>query len=178
VYPCKRFERNKKERLMKYYSSPNYELSIAQTQSSTTIHMSVLKNIYTTKEIPLTKKLLKKTLPSVLTSKCFNPSNFPFWREVEQTETGHLFEHILLEYLCIQKIDSGAKESIYNGTTYWNWRKQPLGTFTINIDIGQREHHIFNSAVIPAVTLMEQVFQQKEITSTTQSFASNFSEFL
>ncbi|KKR25220.1 MAG: hypothetical protein UT56_C0002G0034 [Candidatus Levybacteria bacterium GW2011_GWB1_39_7] len=56
--------------------------------------------IIETDQLPKTFEILNKMLPSIFKSKCYNDKNLPFFIEVRSTEIGHLFEHIMLEYIC------------------------------------------------------------------------------
>lgn len=115
--------------------------------------MEILAPTVTTGVIPHTYILLKKYLPSILKSKCFNDNNYPFDREVKNTEIGHLFEHILLEYLCMQKMAQGFENPVHNGLTSWNWEKDKRGIFHINIDAGHGNGVILKPALEKSISL-------------------------
>lgn len=107
-----------------------------------------------TKDIPSTYNLLSKKLPSVLKSQCFNDKHLPFGKEVRQTEFGHLFEHVLLEYLCILRSQDGS-DAVFSGVTDWNWYQDPRGTFHITIHSGMEHADIFPKAFEKTKKLME-----------------------
>src|ERR1700761_2246371 len=86
--------------VQKYFVENLFSLAITQKQTRTQITMDLLYNQINTKEIPFITDLLQKNLPSVLQTTCYNDLDLPFHVEVKNTEIGHLFEHILLEYLC------------------------------------------------------------------------------
>src|SRR5260221_1214377 len=88
----------------KYIVEDLFSLAIIQKRTRTKITMDLLYNQINTKKIPLITDLLKENLPSVLATICYNDLNLPFHVEVLNTEIGHLFEHILLEYLCQSKL--------------------------------------------------------------------------
>ncbi len=113
-----------------------------------------------TKNLPLTYSLLKKNLPSILNSECFNNGNLPFSVEVKKTQLGHLFEHIMLEYICDLKIKGGAKKIIVSGRTIWNWKKADIGTYNIIINVGSKDYDIFLNAFEQSLSLFELIINQ------------------
>lgn len=121
--------------------------------------MQLFVPIVNTKDIPHTKKFLQEVFPTVLKTECFNDSHLPFYEEVNQTEIGHLFEHILLDQLCILKIKSGETSAVFNGNTSWNWQKYPYGSFQILVDIGKKELRLLLQALKKAIELTEFLIQ-------------------
>jgi hypothetical protein len=109
--------------------------------------MEMLNSIYNTADIPHSYTFLENHLPSILKSKCFNKNNYPFPKEVKSTEMGHLFEHILLEYLSLSKRLQGIKGSVHNGVTKWNWNVDKKGVFHIEIDSGVNDTDNFYPAL-------------------------------
>lgn len=107
-----------------------------------------------TREYPATFSILQKLLPSILKSRCFNEDNIPFFEEVRGTEIGHLFEHILLEYLCELKLLKGYSNVVFSGTTNWNWYREPRGIFHITIDCTDADWDIFPIALRKSVALL------------------------
>ena len=91
-------------------------------------------------------KILQRNLPQVLDALCFNDSNLPFDIEVKNTEMGHLFEHIILEYMCEEKIKNGFPKASFKGVTNWNWKKDIQGTFHIQIEIEPADLEFFEVA--------------------------------
>lgn len=136
-------------------STEFYNLSLNLGTASTRLCLTLKIVPVNTYEFPLTFAILKEKLPSVLRSECFNEDGLPFYQEVRSTEIGHLFEHILLEYLCISKIALGYKRATFSGETSWNWKKKPRGTFTITLDAGIREADIFPKAIERTIALLE-----------------------
>src|SRR5260221_14671487 len=112
-----------------YSNTQTYEnlfsLAIQQSSSSTQIKMRVTHKTITTADLPFIVEILQKQLPSVLLTECYNDDNLPFAIEVKNTEIGHLFEHILLEYLCQLKIAKGSMQASFAGRTKWNWITEP-----------------------------------------------------
>lgn len=125
----------------------DYLLTIFKGIRHTKIRMSCSSPIINTSQIPHTYSVLEKMLPSVFRSKCFNEMNYPFSVEVKRTEIAHLFEHILLEYICIRKLAHGKKSASVSGTTDWDWGIDPQGTFNITIRIGRNEQEVFDEAL-------------------------------
>lgn len=121
------------------YSSPFFNLKIRQTRKVTLIDMQVFGPVVNTVDIPNTLNFLQSNYPNVLKTQCFNDKDLPFRIEVKATELGHLFEHILLDNLCALKIKKGASSAVFNGTTSWNWKENPYGSFQIWIDIGKKD---------------------------------------
>jgi hypothetical protein len=125
--------------------------------------MSLYTNFYHTNSLPRTFSQLNENLPGVLKSKCFNEENLPFATEVLNTELGHLFEHILLEYLCSTKISRGAKNALFRGLTSWNWRRDAKGTFHITIYMNPEDLEIFSYSLNKTVILMNLILGKKTL---------------
>ncbi|MDZ4786829.1 MAG: hypothetical protein SGJ02_12220 [bacterium] len=121
------------------YHSHLFDLKIRQSSKTTSIDMQINFALVNTSDVPDTLEFLKQNIPSVLKTQCFNDQNLPFNVEVQQTEIGHLFEHILIDNLCALRIKSGATSAVFNGTTSWNWKKNQYGSFQILIDIGKKD---------------------------------------
>lgn len=132
-------------------------LQIKHDKTYTRIDMKVLSPTINTIDLPQTFMILKKELPSILRSKCFNDECLPFSREVRRTEIGHLFEHILLEYLCLQKISQGFASATYRGTTNWNWKQEAWGTFHIKINAGNKDELFFEDALSKSIELLKKI---------------------
>src|SRR5258706_436221 len=95
-----------------------FSLFVQKKKHTTRILMKLNTPIVNTRELPETYQLLETDLPSILRSQCFNELHLPFASEVKSTEIGHLFEHILLEYLCISKLEQGiSNRASYSGNT-------------------------------------------------------------
>jgi hypothetical protein len=148
--------------VQKYFVENLFSLAITQKRTSTQIIMDVLYNQLNTSEIPYLYDLLKENLPSILLSKCYNDLDLPFNDEVRNTELGHLFEHILLEYLCEHKIAKGARAATYAGRTRWNWNRDPLGRFHIHLTCGKKDADILPPALEKTVSLMKVILGYKQ----------------
>jgi hypothetical protein len=141
--------------IQQYFVENLFSLAITQKQTSTKITMDLLYNQLNTQEIPTIVTLLENNLPSVLTTTCYNDKNLPFNEEVQNTEIGHLFEHILLEYLCQHKLAKGARQATYAGKTKWNWTRDPMGRFHIHLTCGKKDADILPPALEKTVELMK-----------------------
>lgn len=145
------------------YQIPDlFTLKITYNRQATIIRMALIAPIINTKEIKNTSSILEYYLPSTLHSKCYNEAKLPFAVEVHSTEIGHLFEHILLEYLCFFKLSDGLSSADYSGVTQWNWEKDPFGVFNIKINSGFGDADIFSKALKEAVLLMQLILNQRE----------------
>lgn len=149
-----------------------FSLNVIQKQTSTQIVMQLLYNQVNTREIPHIVELLELHLPNVLLTQCFNDDGLPFRMEVKHTEIGHLFEHILLEYLCQGKIAKGAQRASYSGNTKWNWIKEPRGTFHIRLSCGMKDADILPAAMDKTISLMKVIlaYHQTPLFMTKQNF--------
>jgi hypothetical protein len=135
-------------------------LHIFPKRKSILIRMQLKIDIVNTKYLPMTLTLLEKELPNVLKTRCFNEENIPFKIEVQNTEIGHLFEHILLENLCVEKYKYSPKRVIFNGRTKWNWIVNPYGSFDIWIDAGFNDQLFFFPALKKSINLMQLILSQ------------------
>lgn len=138
----------------KYYTSDYYSLFLKRSKRQTKIIMKVQQQIVNTNKIPLTRSILKHTLPTVLHSICYNENNYPFYKEVRHTEVGHLFEHIIIEYMCLLKVSAGFDDAEYTGTTKWNWKRFPKGSFHITVSAGINDTQILAEAMKKSIALI------------------------
>jgi hypothetical protein len=121
------------------YTTSSYSLDIDLTAEKLAIIMQLHQLPLSTRRLKKTNSLLEKHLPSIFLNQCFNEGNLSFYEEAKNTEIGHLFEHILLENLARLKDNDCTGESL-RGKTSWNWVKEPLGKFHIQlqpIDVGR-----------------------------------------
>jgi hypothetical protein len=158
-----------------YFVENLFTLAIIQKQTSTRITMDLHYNQLNTEEIPSIVSLLEENLPSVLSTICYNDNNLPFNEEVQNTELGHLFEHILLEYLCQHKMAKGARRATYAGRTKWNWTRDPLGRFHIQLNCGKKDADILPLALEKTVALMKVIlsYNQQPLFATETVDQSN-----
>jgi hypothetical protein len=137
-----------------------FSLIVKQNNKHTDITMNMFNAIVNTRSLPHTYTILGNQLPSIYKATCFNDNNLPFSEEVLHTEIGHLFEHILLEYLCLYKIKNGSRAAVFNGETSWNWKSEPYGTFHISIDAGVRDDRVFEQALNSSISLINTILQK------------------
>ena len=161
--------------VQKYFVDNLFSLAIIQKQTKTKIIMDLLYNQINTKEIPFIEDLLKENLPSVLAATCYNDLDLPFDEEVRNTEIGHLFEHILLEYLCQNRLAKGAKRATFSGRTKWNWTRDPFGRFHIHLTCGKKDADILPVALEQTVSLMKVLlaYNKNHLFLTTNSLNNN-----
>jgi len=145
---------------LKSFRSEFFSLSglFGATESKILMRTGV-SHVYTG-SLPYTALILKDKLPTVHQSKCFNYYNFTFSQEVKNTEMGHLFEHILLEYLCLLKINKGYKSVVFEGITNWDWQKEEKGTFHIKI-FGKSTIFEFSHALQKSVELVDFIIRSQ-----------------
>lgn len=141
--------------IQNYFVDNLFSLAITQKVTRTQIIMDVLYRHINTEEIPTITDLLVENLPSVLATTCYNDQGLSFVEEVQNTEIGHLFEHILLEYLCQYKMKKGARRATYIGRTNWNWTRDPFGRFHIHLTCGKKDADILPLALEQTVSLMK-----------------------
>lgn len=156
-----------------YYKSSFFDLLVDTGNTSTDITISFFTKDVTTGKIPEISLMLKQKLPSILRSKCFNEYNFPFRKEVKNTELGHLFEHILLEYICEVKKELGLAHPVHNGMTRWNWYKEKRGIFHISIDVGIKDRDLFQVALHKTIKLTEDILLSVENQIAKEQFSGN-----
>lgn len=112
-----------------------------------------------TRSFPQTYKILKKLLPAIYKHKCLNGEELPFEEEVLDTEIGHLFEHIAMEYLHQLKNRHQCQNRKVSGETSWDWSKEARGTFHIVVDSLREEENLLNRALNKAAVLMSDILK-------------------
>jgi hypothetical protein len=142
-------------------SSPYYYLEIKEKKHSIEIIMRMLTPIFYSGEIPQTVRMLRDNLPSVLRCQCFNSAGFPFRHEVKDTEMGHLFEHLIIEFMCQEKLNSGARSATFSAVTFWNWNHDPRGTFHIEIEAKPSDFKFFYPSLKSATALLNKIIDTK-----------------
>lgn len=150
-----------------YYQSDEFSLTLSLGNNRSTLVMQIHgKNVHTG-SYPNTSVILKKLLPGVLKTTCFNDDHLPFYLEVKRTELAHLFEHILLQYLCLEKKRLHAITDIsYTGRTAWNWDKEPFGLFHIHVDIGNKDERILMEALRKSIVLFTTIIDRSKTISS------------
>ncbi|HRN96268.1 MAG TPA: hypothetical protein PLD54_02380 [Candidatus Levybacteria bacterium] len=134
-----------------------YSLQAQYAQKKSTLIMHAPHTLLSTSALPKTAEILSTIAPKVLHTKCFNKKNIPFCEEVKNTEIAHLFEHMLLEYLCQEKINSGKKSACFSGLTSWNWKKDAHGVFHIKITGNVMNETTFIQAFARSIFLFETI---------------------
>lgn len=138
--------------------------SLRLTKKKIIVKLKIKNTPLNTQELPLTLAVLKKHLPSVFSTKCYNSKKQSFLKEARKTETPHLFEHILLEYMCLKKIEYESQAS-YSGWTTWDKTKND-GKFKIEIDCTLADWPIFLSALNKGNILMNLILASNLDTSS------------
>lgn len=161
-----------------YTIENTFSLFIQQNINSARIKMFLLKDPINTADIPSTGDILENFLPSVLNTECFNDQNLPFSLEVKRTEIGHLFEHIILEYMCQLKINKGHKSAAYTGRTKWNWERDPRGVFHIRINCTLKDADIFPLALEKSITLIKIILRHDQFLSSNNTLSTRSIEGL
>jgi hypothetical protein len=90
------------------------------------LRFTIGKQFASTTQLPTLQSDIRTLLPEILVAACDNPDNKPFFKEMLDTQTAHLFEHMVLEYLCKLRLNEGASEASYEGRTFWDARR-PTG---------------------------------------------------
>lgn len=101
-----------------YYLQPHADYWLLQ--------FSVNSDYCSTSQFPALQSDMRTLLPEILVAECDNPNKLPFYEEMQSTQTAHLYEHMVLEYLCKLKLKKGAREASYEGRTFWD-ATQPTG---------------------------------------------------
>ena len=105
----------------------------------------------------MTVPILAARLPGVFDSQCLSEDSRLFSDEVENTEVGHLFEHILLEFLAEIKFYREEKAVVFSGITKWNWREFRRGSFLITINVPKSDGPILDLALRKSVKLLDEI---------------------
>lgn len=142
-----------------YYSENLCLLQVNHGLRQTGIKMKLFTPHLNTLTLPNTHSTLEKLLPSILNSRCFNEKNIPFEEEVKKTELGHLFEHILLEYLTKLKHFYHNKLVSFSGVTSWDWNVDQEGIFHIKITAGIKDYLIFEEALVLSIKLLNKIIK-------------------
>lgn len=145
----------------------NFIISQQLSQNKVILHLKIKKSQVQTRDLPDTVDILAKHLPSIFTNSCFNGKGLCFYDEVQNTEVGHLFEHILLEYMCLAKIPYQNSVS-FEGRTFWNNDTRDL--FRIEISCSPQDWTFFNTALAQGVFLMDTIYAS----STSEGAASHY----
>ncbi len=136
-----------------------YSLKLSQKEKNATIQMDLHTPQTTTIDFPNTLFFLKKELPLIFNSKCYNYINADFETEVINTEIAHLFEHIMLTLLYEEKMKSIKGYVKYDGVT--RWKKSKPFSYKIEISSGKNDEEIFSRALSKANRIINQITSDK-----------------
>lgn len=142
-----------------------YSLQIEQKSDFLYINMQIIAPIINTISLPSTYKLLCQMLPSIHLSRCFNNAHLPFYLEVKKTEIGHLFEHILLEYLYQIQSNAKTKNIVVIGETTWDWNIDPQGLFHIVVKTKNLSQYNWQIAIDKSKLLIDKIMESKPLLS-------------
>lgn len=159
-----------------FFSHNLYELGISQRKEKTYLYMQFRTPFVTTFKNHDILYILKKQLPSIFLSTCYNDFNLPFRKEVENTELGHLYEHILLEYLAVLYRAKCTTLRDFEGLTSWNWKKNPRGSFVIQINVGKNDQQILSEAIALTNGLMISILEPLIPTTSHSTFQLKIEE--
>lgn len=144
------------------YKSPLFNLTVKCYPKGLAIRMEMGVPVLNTSLIPQTSRILNKQLPDISRHKCYNQKKLPFLKEAENTEIGHLFEHILIEYLY-QHLNRTKQSDIFlKGETSWDWHKDKPGTFHIEIRYNKLASSKLFIALKQSIVLTSQILQNHE----------------
>jgi hypothetical protein len=124
------------------------------------IHLVFTGNKLNTSEYPDIYTKLLGNLPTVLSTECLNPKNLPFSEEVGQTEVGHLFEHLLLEYMALNK-EKFVQNFTIAGRTFWSARNNKPNEFTVEIYCHLCDFPIFQKSLLSTCDLLNFIISDR-----------------
>jgi hypothetical protein len=150
---------------MNTISHPQYYLSWTETNHHWELELVTPAPFHHTSHFPETVSLLDNHLPSILECECFNTEGLPFHQEVKATEMGHLFEHIILEHLCDDKLATGHSSADFSGRTYWDWATNAIGTFHIKISKDQTHLPNFSAILDKSLGLLNSILASSCVTA-------------
>lgn len=143
---------------MTVYKSRNFSLNIIQDSDKVYLAQQVHNPVVNTKDLPGTVLFLKENLPTIFDNDCYNPGGNSFENEVCKTEIGHLFEHMLLEYLKLE-VEKREGRADFKGVTSWDWNKNKYGSFSIEIESGENYQNDLRVALVNAIENLEKIFE-------------------
>lgn len=146
------------------YNEIDYSLAFWCAPKYTYIKMTLNGANLLTSDFNATIPVLTKHLPQIFESTCYNDFGLPFCDEVRDTELGHLFEHIMLEYLCQYSTKGG--DVMFRGETRWNWKIDPRGVFHIYVSATAFEVYAFKKAMQKAIELINKIIAESVVKPT------------
>jgi hypothetical protein len=135
-----------------------FSLVISKQKKHIQITMESLTSLLNTQDVPNITGIIKRYIPQVLFSDCFNYENLPFSQEMKKTEIAHMFEHILLAVLCMKQCQNGNTSAVYDGVTFWNWMKEKKGIFHITITLLGEDDMLFQQALQESIVILEKIY--------------------
>jgi hypothetical protein len=135
-----------------------FDYVLTQRPTHAEITIQFFTPFYTTKPLPQTITILETLLPRIFQHKCFNNCNRSFKAEATETELGHLFDHIMLEYLGRFKFDSEGNTKIkLRGLTEWDWLQDPKGIFHISLNSKIEDSYLLQKSIQQTTQMMESI---------------------
>lgn len=138
---------------------PFFSLHIRYHEDSIEITMRLFSPYKKTSAYPETLALLQQHFPQVLTTECFNDDHICFMQEVVDTELGHIFEHIILQYMCDEAFRLGLPTHEFEGRTWWDCSQESENSFRIAIFVSKAQKPIFLSALQQSIELLNLVLE-------------------
>ncbi len=141
------------------YKSENFIISSYQKGKEIVLFFLSRNNTISTDKLPKTADTIEQVLPSVFNTTCYNDQGKCFKDEIKNTETAHLLEHLIIEFMVQKEKMRGNKITI-KALTSWNWNKNPFGSFKITIKAPQVAKRSFKDSFNASISLMEKIFNQ------------------
>lgn len=141
------------------YKSKNFIISSYQKKGEIVLFFLSRTKIISTKKLPRVVNTIEKVLPSVFNNTCYNDQGKCFKDEVKNTETAHLLEHLIIEFM-VQKEKSKGNKTTIRALTSWNWNKNPFGSFKITIKASQIASRSFEDSFQASISLLEKILDQ------------------
>jgi hypothetical protein len=138
-------------------SNPSLFLEANSDPSGVKLKIQFFDTPITTKKMTHILEVLDQKLPKIFLNKCFNDLNLTFREEVQATPLGHLFEHILLEYLCDELEISGARDICVRGETQWDWDADPVGLYHIKLSGLMVDKSQLKRAINQSIVLTQEI---------------------
>ncbi len=139
------------------FTSENISLVMKINQATTNIDLYLPPYATYTDNFPQTNAIVAGVLPTIFRHRCYNLKHKPFAQEITDTQIGHLFEHILLEYLLQLKIAKEKSTVKLIGETVWDWDKEEPGTFHITLSVGEDDRAIIQASLYKGLSLLTRI---------------------
>ena len=141
---------------------------VKPTKKFWVLQFTIMPSLSSTSQFPQLVEDLRVLLPEIMVAQCDNPNNIPFCEEMKETQTAHLFEHVILEYLCKLRLRSGFGEASYEGRTFWDTTKAPGENSMIAISRQGESQSVFEEAVTLSIILLKQLIKSTESNHTRE----------